>query len=262
MENKNKYFSENTALFISGALTGIIKHTILFPIDTIKTRSQLGIYKYTSFRSLYTGIPLIYISVIPYYGTYYLTYTQTKKILNNYNIDDTLKWSISACVAHLSSIINIPFDVIKQRWQVDSSKFDSISKFKESLKNIYNTQGVSSLFRSLPVKITMGVPIMLTDVLIYENILKHIKKDEKDNDLIDHFIAGFVSGGVSGFITNPLDVIKSNVQVYNILILDAIKKQTLKSIWYGSVYRMFYLSCSSSMSWFLFNGINKSILNY
>lgn len=54
-------------IMAAGAVAGLLVDTVLFPIDTIKSRaqSQAGLFASGGFRNIYRGLPSILVGSIP-----------------------------------------------------------------------------------------------------------------------------------------------------------------------------------------------------
>ena len=82
----NKYFESS---FLSGSLSSLTMWTILYPLDTIKSRKFVykqpyyDIIKTTAIKDLYKGIPLIYLRAFPSAGVGMYVYEYVRYKINN-----------------------------------------------------------------------------------------------------------------------------------------------------------------------------------
>jgi hypothetical protein len=76
--------------------------------------------------------------------------------------------------------------------------------------------------------------------------------------------SGAFAGMVAGSITNPIDVIKTRMMCsnFNLSVKDVIKHviavEGTRGLLYGITYRTLYLGLSSSLFFFIYEGIKKS----
>jgi len=80
------------------------------------------------------------------------------------------------------------------------------------LRGIIKDEGVSSLFRSYPVTVSMNIPFATTVVCVNENLKTFIKPWNTQNAYFWYFFCAGMAGGLAGLVTNPLDVVKTRLQ--------------------------------------------------
>lgn len=68
----------------AGAVAGTSVDTVLFPLDTIKTRlqSRMGFAKAGGFRNIYKGLSSAVIGSAPSAALFFTTYERTKKAVH------------------------------------------------------------------------------------------------------------------------------------------------------------------------------------
>lgn len=235
---------------LAGAFAGIMEHTIMFPIDSIKTRMQTlklnaadGIISSFSKISategslaLWRGVNSVILGAGPAHAIYYMVFESTKTTLcnnllksddtkNNKNINDVSNFivtsekhpliaSISGVAATITSdALMTPFDVIKQRMQNNNAQSIK-STFKVS-SHIYQTEGLKAFFISYPTTLILSIPFAALNFGIYEFSSDKLNPDQHYNP-IAHCIAGGISGAVAAAITTPLDCIKTVLQTKSI----------------------------------------------
>ena len=75
--------------FINGSLSSFALWTLFYPLDTIKVKkfvsndSYFNIIKKNNFKSLYSGIGLVYLRTLPSAGVGMLVYENTKKYIES-----------------------------------------------------------------------------------------------------------------------------------------------------------------------------------
>ncbi|CCK73603.1 Fe(2+) transporter NDAI_0G06200 [Naumovozyma dairenensis CBS 421] len=217
---------------MAGAFAGIMEHSIMFPIDALKTRIQSTngsstippakniisqISKISTAEgsfALWKGVQSVILGAGPAHAVYFATYEFWKSYLikdEDLETHQPLKTAFSGAMATVASdaLMN-PFDTIKQRMQLlkmkENSSVWSISK------SIYQNEGISAFYYSYPTTIAMNIPFAAFNFMIYESASKFFNPTHVYNPLI-HCLCGGISGTICAAITTPLDCIKTVLQV-------------------------------------------------
>ncbi|VWU52732.1 mitochondrial carrier protein, putative, partial [Hepatocystis sp. ex Piliocolobus tephrosceles] len=147
--------------FVTGALAGLTVDFILYPIDFINTNTQLKqelrIFSLFEAKKLYSGIIPTLLGTIPYSACFYGFYELTKNILKsrNENINKSALYLISTCVAEcMSSIVRLPFEIVKQRMQVCPNNTISCT-----INNVLQTQNLGTfLLKTYLILVLRDIP--------------------------------------------------------------------------------------------------------
>ncbi|MCJ1461857.1 Fe(2+) transporter [Pseudocyphellaria aurata] len=213
---------------LAGAFAGIAEHTVMYPVDLLKTRLQIinpspgGIYtsltnavstitKIEGTTSLWRGISSVIVGAGPAHAVYFATYEAVKQAMggNNGTEHHPLAAATSgACATIASDALMNPFDVIKQRMQLHGSAYRSIA---HCTKSVYRAEGIAAFYVSYPTTLAMTVPFTALQFTFYESISK-VMNPSKRYDPVTHCIAGGLAGAFAAGITTPLDVIKTLLQ--------------------------------------------------
>jgi len=211
----------------AGALAGISEHTVMFPVDSIKTRMQVfstsptAVYSsignaFTRIsategaRALWRGVASVIAGAGPAHAVYFGTYELVKDLAGgNRPGHQFAATSVAGAAATISSdaLMN-PFDVIKQRMQVHGSKFRS---GWTCAKTVYRGEGLGAFYVSYPTTLMMTVPFTAVQFTSYE-YLKETFNPSGHYSPVTHVVAGGLAGGVAAAVTTPLDVAKTLLQ--------------------------------------------------
>lgn len=212
----------------AGAFAGIAEHTVMYPIDALKTRMQIinsgtvykgmieGTMRIASgegILNLWRGMSSVVVGAGPAHAVYFATYEAVKHAMggNRQGVHHPLAAATSGAAATIASdaFMN-PFDVIKQRMQIQNS-----SKMYRSMwdcaRYVYRHEGLSAFYVSYPTTLSMTVPFTALQFLAYESISTAINPQKK-YDPFTHCTAGAVAGGFAAALTTPMDVIKTMLQ--------------------------------------------------
>ncbi|KAI9824196.1 MAG: hypothetical protein M1819_000908 [Sarea resinae] len=213
---------------IAGAFAGIAEHSVMYPIDLLKTRMQVvnpsptavytgltnavaQISRIEGFRSLWRGVSSVIVGAGPAHAVYFATYEAVKQAMggNEGNSHHPFAAATSgACATISSDALMNPFDVIKQRMQVHGSVYRSLAHCATTM---YRTEGLRAFYVSYPTTLCMTVPFTAAQFTAYESMSK-MMNPSKQYDPVTHCVAGALAGGFAAGITTPLDVIKTLLQ--------------------------------------------------
>lgn len=198
---------------VAGATAGVVVETILYPIDTIKTRLQAArVGGKILVKGLYSGLAGNLAGVLPasaiFVGVYEPVKTKLLEIFpDNYN-----------AVAHLlagaaggatASLVRVPTEVVKQRMQTGQ-----FANAPDAVRSIVAKEGARGLYAGYGSFLLRDLPFDAIQFCIYEQLRIGYKLVAK-RDLYDpeNALIGAFAGAVTGAITTPLDVIKTRLMV-------------------------------------------------
>ncbi|KAK5070091.1 Fe(2+) transporter [Lithohypha guttulata] len=214
---------------MAGAFAGIAEHTVMYPVDLMKTRMQVinpssgtiytgisnalsTISRLEGIRTLWRGMSSVVVGAGPAHAVYFGTYEVVKDLAGG-NAQDgkhhpLAAASSGACATIASDALMNPFDVIKQRMQVHGSTYPTIWN---CARTIFRTEGLSAFYVSYPTTLTMTVPFTAFQFMAYESFSK-VMNPSKAYDPMTHCVAGGLAGAFAAGFTTPLDVIKTLLQ--------------------------------------------------
>lgn len=272
--------ASHTANMLAGAFAGILEHTVMYPIDAIKTRMQVVDPKpaaiYTSMTSamrriastegagaLWRGINSVILGAGPAHAVYFGVY-EFAKIRFGANEGNGhhpfLTGLAGACATITSDALMNPFDVIKQRMQVHGSTYSSVGNCAVT---VFRNEGLKAFYVSYPTTLTMTVPFTAVQFSAYES-LKKVLNPKGDYDPMSHIVAGGLAGASAAAVTTPLDVIKTVLQTRGAATDPAVRKvnglwqagqliylrEGLRGFGKGMVPRVAFIMPSTAISWF------------
>ncbi|KAF2399825.1 mitoferrin-1 [Trichodelitschia bisporula] len=218
------------ANMLAGAFAGIAEHSVMYPVDLLKTRMQvvnssptavysgisnamITISRVEGFRTLWRGISSVVLGAGPAHAVYFATYEAVKHAMGGNeglaHEHHPLAAAVSGASATIASdaLMN-PFDVVKQRMQLQNSVYKSIG---HCARTVFRTEGFSAFYVSYPTTLCMTVPFTAIQFMAYESTSKILNPTGR-YDPYTHCFAGALAGGVAAGITTPLDVIKTLLQ--------------------------------------------------
>ncbi|KAI0272485.1 mitochondrial carrier [Gloeopeniophorella convolvens] len=230
-EDDYEALSPNAGLginMLAGALAGITEHSVMFPVDSIKTRMQVfaaspaavytgignaftRISSTEGVRALWRGVSSVIMGAGPAHAVHFGTYEAIKEFAggNREVKPNHLAAPLAGASATIASdaLMN-PFDVIKQRMQVHQSEFRSMFTCAST---VFRNEGLAAFYVSYPTTLTMTVPFTAAQFTVYEHVKKFMNP-RGEYSPGSHIVAGGIAGGVAAGITTPLDVAKTLLQ--------------------------------------------------
>ncbi|KAG7476326.1 hypothetical protein MATL_G00081780 [Megalops atlanticus] len=210
----------------AGAVAGILEHTVMYPVDSVKTRMQtLQPDPRAQYRSVYEALsrivrtegplrPLRGLSVTllgagPAHALYFACYEKLKHRLSqllqsrgNSHIANGMAGGV-ATILH-DAVMN-PAEVVKQRMQVYNSPYRGLW---DCVWRVCRAEGVVAFYRSYGTQLLMNMPFQAVHFVTYELIQEQLNPGRRYRP-DSHVLAGAAAGAVSAGITTPLDVCKT-----------------------------------------------------
>jgi solute carrier family 25 S-adenosylmethionine transporter 26 len=188
----------------------------MFPVDTIKTRLQMGQQNAFAASGLYKGVGGSLFGQVPYGVLTFGSYELYKKTLLEKlpNVKPAFVYALAAiCGDVTGSGWLCPSEVVKQQTQAGmyASTGDAVRGIfeKKGLAGFY--QGyLGGLARDVPFRVAQLVSFEVTKNFYLRTKRKNSADDEKVNlSPIESAICGAMAGSLSAAITSPLDRIKT-----------------------------------------------------
>jgi Mitochondrial carrier protein len=169
--------------FMAGMTAEALACSIYVPVDVIKERLQVGMYKTPTMAlstifandgailTLYRGYWATLASFGPYSAFYFLLYEESKRLVRKYHQCNQLSfWWILACSAGsgaTASFITSPLDLVKLRLQLKDKGKVRDGMWNE-LTQVYRSSGLQGLFRGAGARVLHFVPATTIAMTTYE----------------------------------------------------------------------------------------------
>lgn len=249
----------STAL-ISGGLAGTATDTLLFPLDTLRTRLQSSTVTFSRrslsqlFKNLYRGLPSVIAASAPSAALFFTSYEYSKR--NLYFLNDTAKHMLSASIGEMvACLIRVPSEVIKQHSQVNIEQKSTIY----ILKKLINDNGPFVLYRGYLTALTREIPFTCIQFPLFEYFKKQNFITSNSNNAA---ISGAMAGSIAGCITTPLDFLKTNIVLSGNpakkIIIEVWRKNGFSGFWKGVVPRTLWIGIGGS----IFLGCYDTVANF
>ncbi|KAI9026253.1 mitochondrial carrier domain-containing protein [Hyaloraphidium curvatum] len=197
-------------------MAGMAVDTILFPLDTFKTRLQSpqGFWKAGGFRGVYSGLSSAFIGSAPSAGLFFTSYELLKRqlphMLPNLGPESPATHLVAASGGEVAAcLIRVPTEVVKQRMQ--TGQYRSLGS---ALSSIFSSAGIAGFYRGFGITVFREIPFACIQFPLYER-LKLVWAARKGRAIAswEAGLCGMVAGGTAAGLTTPLDVIKTRTML-------------------------------------------------
>ncbi|KAI8336308.1 mitochondrial carrier domain-containing protein [Chlamydoabsidia padenii] len=199
---------------LAGGLAGTAVDTVLFPLDTIKTRlqSQAGFMASGGLRGVYSGLLAAVIGSAPSASLFFVTYEATKRALST-SIDPAyvpfIHMVAASCGEVTACSVRVPTEVVKQRMQ--TKQFNTASS---AVSNVIRTEGILGLYRGFLSTVAREIPFTCIQFPLYEYFKRvYANHYGRPAEPYQAALCGSVAGGIAAAITTPLDVCKTRIML-------------------------------------------------
>eukprot|EP00850_Spirogloea_muscicola_P000510 SM000002S05590 [mRNA] locus=s2:1072655:1082887:- [translate_table: standard] len=196
---------------IAGATAGVTVETVLYPIDTIKTRLQaVRTGSAINLRGLYSGLSGNLAGVLPASAIFVGVYEPLKqKLLQTFpeHLSVAAHLTAGAAGGLAASLVRVPTEVVKQRMQ--TGQFNAAT---QAFKQILSKEGTRGLYAGYSSFLLRDLPFDALQFAVYEQLKigygRTVKRELKSPEMA---AIGALSGAITGAVTTPLDVIKTRL---------------------------------------------------
>ncbi|KAL1919757.1 uncharacterized protein VTP21DRAFT_1688 [Calcarisporiella thermophila] len=251
-EHKTGYVGSWKQAFVAGAISGTAVDTVLFPLDTIKTRlqSQAGFAAAGGFRGIYSGLLSAVIGSAPNAAAFFVTYESIKRLLGDNvsgNYAPAVHMAAASCGEIAACLIRVPTEVIKQRMQAKQFRTTS-----DAVNAVFRNEGVLGFYRGYLSTVFREIPFTCVQFPLYEYLkLSYAELRQRRIEPAEAAVCGSIAGGFAAAVTTPLDVVKTRVMLSH-------KDATYKK--YNGIGNTFRRIIAEEGFLVLFSGIGPRVL--
>ena len=231
---------------IAGGVAGLFTDIALFPLDTVKTRLQQPNRSAFQWRGLYQGLGPAALAAAPSAAIFFGTYEFMKRQLSS---ADVLSQGSAAAVAEVAAcLFKVPFEVVKQRMQVEGGKRGSAI-----IRDIWIREGIRGCYSGFTATVLREVPFGFIQMPVYELLKREViaRKNLNDKKLtsIEACICGATAGGIAAAVTCPIDVWKTRLMLgsKNVSIFSIAKNEGFQALFAGLTPRVLWISVGGSI---------------
>ncbi|KAJ3087944.1 hypothetical protein HK102_009923 [Quaeritorhiza haematococci] len=201
-------------VLLAGGIAGTSVDTILYPLDTIKTRlqSKAGFRGSGGFSGVYSGLSSAIAGSAPSAAAFFVTYELSKRQFRNILGEDNAvpTHMLAASLGEISAlIVRVPTEVIKQRLQAKQ-----YSNIRSAVSSVYRNEGFLGFYRGYLMTVFREIPFSCIQFPLYEYLKKRVSHSRgRPAESWEAAICGSFAGGVAAALTTPLDVLKTRIML-------------------------------------------------
>jgi len=235
---------------LAGSMAGVAEHSLMFPVDTIKTMAQAralptssrvllaaetatpfgGVWQLWATHGgarLWRGVHTMFTGCVPAHGLYFTIYESAKpaftRMLNSRMAGagssalSGASGSDAAVAAGAGAAValgTMAHDVIMTPMDVCKQRLQlghHANSVFECACDIMRKEGARAFWLSYPTTLLMNLPYALVMGATNEE-LRRLLRPSGDHSLASYLTAGAGAGALAAAVTNPLDVVKTRLQ--------------------------------------------------
>jgi len=227
---------------LSGGVSGLISVAIPYPLDTIRCRQQANIASRTSMcrvartlleqsgpRVLYKGITTQLCFHVPAQALYFCTYERTSSLLKKQLPNDSIlvEGLAGAWATVAGYTLWTPMDNICQRCQT-SNNFQKTGWY--IFKQIITNEGCRGFYIGFGTSLLAEIPMVSLFWILYER-LKIATKSQFGSEWGSVSFSSLLAGTVATLLSNPIDVVKTQLQLSGSGGPQALRNVEQQSAW-------------------------------
>ncbi|XP_074598425.1 mitoferrin-1-like isoform X2 [Brevipalpus obovatus] len=274
---------------LAGAIAGIMEHSVMYPVDSVKTRMQslypgggvvyrtvpgalYKIIKNEGFKRPFRGISLMVGGAGPAHALYFSCYEKMKRVFSGTETGGRSPLAQAGSLATIlhDAVMN-PVEVVKQRLQMYNSQHNRVVTCASS---ILKNEGLKAFYRSYTTQLIMNIPFHCSHLVTYE-FFQELTNPERKYNPMTHITSGAIAGAFAGAITTPLDVCKTLINTQDKMALKATRQLQItglvnavvtiyrccgfKGYFNGLQARVLYSAPSTAISWSVYEFFKKSL---
>tara|TARA_Y100001970_G_scaffold49054_1_gene62207 strand:+ start:153 stop:959 length:807 start_codon:yes stop_codon:yes gene_type:complete len=178
----NNVKSETQKNFYSGGISGLVAMSIIYPLETIRTRLSLQlchshyqnpfhVVKALTYKELYGGLGISLLGFGPFSAFNYMFYYNYKKLFEKQQFSKNNVHLLAGGLSGMSAIcLTYPSDLLRRRFQMQgfSKEVPKYTGIYNSMKTIVKEEGVRGLYRGLGPACIRNFPCLAIQFWCFE----------------------------------------------------------------------------------------------
>ncbi|KAJ4977901.1 hypothetical protein NE237_008681 [Protea cynaroides] len=249
---------------LAGGLASALSTSLLYPVDTMKTRVQASTLSFPEIvsklpqigvRGLYRGCFPAILGQFSSHGLRTGIFEASKLLLVNVApaLPEIQVQSVASfCSTVLGTAVRIPCEVLKQRLQ--AGIFDNVG---EAIVGTLSKDGLKGFFRGTGATLFREVPFYVAGMGLYAESKKVAQQLlNRDLEPWETILVGALSGGLAAVVTTPFDVMKTRMMTapqglpvsMSIVALSILHQEGPLGLFKGALPRFFWIAPLGAMN--------------
>ncbi|CEF62179.1 Mitochondrial 2-oxodicarboxylate carrier [Strongyloides ratti] len=215
----------------AGGSAGLAEICVMYPLDLVKTRLQMGggvysgfidciskTYQHESLSGFYKGILPPILAETPKRATKFFTFEQYKQIFTSSSVPQEVTFAFAGCLSGITEAVIInPFEVVKVRLQAErTTQLKDQKSTAQMTREIVKKDGIgfNGLYRGFTATLARHGIWNTVYFGIYHSFKGYLPKNEDGPylNVFSRLILGFIAGSLASVANIPSDVAKSRIQ--------------------------------------------------
>lgn len=263
-----------TKSFLAGVMSGSMSTILLQPLDLVKTRLQSSVYigtntgmisvaisvvRQETFLGLWTGLWPSLMRCAPGVGLYFGTLHWLRSNFGSANPRALESLMMGMTARTIAAGLILPVTVMKTRYESGAFKYTGLAS---ALALTYKTEGWRGLYSGLGPTLMRDVPFSGLYLMFYTKMKSNTQPALfGELEPLINFCNGVVGGACASFVTQPADVVKTNMQLnkggFREVVVFIYKERGIIGFWRGIVPRTLRRTFMTALSWTVFEEIMR-----
>lgn len=267
--------------FLAGSLSGTCSTLLFQPLDLLKTRLQqpavrgnakrygmvahfVQVVKNERVYGLWKGtIPSI-TRCVPGVGLYFCTMHFFKTTFRLDDPSSTEALLLGICSRSVAGVALLPVTVIKTRFESQVYNYQTMG---QATRDIYRREGVRGLYSGLVPTLVRDAPFSGIYLVFYSRTKRMVPQEwrEGPHSMAVNFACGVVSGLLASLLTQPADVVKTQMQLrpdkfatISRVVVCISRDYGIVGFFQGLVPRMLRRTMVTAMAWSFYERITSN----
>jgi len=181
--------------------------TLLFPLDTVKTRMQGEGLRRLGRRGLFAGLGPVLLGSAPAAAIFFLVYDAGKAAAGSRS--GTVHMLAAAAGEAAACAVRVPVEVVKQRRQAGTG-----SSSLAVARAAWAAGGARGFYRGGTATLAREVPFSLIQFPLWEALKVQVSEARgAPCSPLESALCGAAGGAVAAALTNPMDVVKTRLML-------------------------------------------------
>lgn len=283
--------ASDSAVFLSGAVSGVVSRTATAPLDRLKMLMQVssgaggagggpdgvvsglrGIYQRGGFFSFFQGNTANVIKVMPESGVKFWAYDAAKGVIcvdqRHPRIHERL--IAGACAGAASCVAIYPLEVAKTRLAIASpGLYEGVL---HCMRETVRAEGVFALYKGLGASLVGIMPFSAVDLALYNTFKAELRRSRRSEpSTLTMLGCGALSSSLAQLATYPLALAKTRLQAsgmpgyspgYDGLVgclMQTVRDEGVRGLYRGIVPNLLKAVPSISISYVVFENVKAAL---
>ena len=201
----------------AGSIAGLAVDTLMYPLETIKTRLQCisGFQAAGGSTHLFRGLSSTLIGSAPTGALFFAGYEGTIRLLDTSlqgQSPPATTVAFASCVGEcIACLVRVPTENVKQNMMVN--KFGE-NGLRATVRSLVEQRGIRGLWAGYGTTVARDTPFSMIQFVSFELMRGALRgRGWELNALVEGGVCGFAAGGFAALCTTPFDVVKTRIML-------------------------------------------------